>query len=77
MLYVQTALLFGVSFGLYQLIDGNSVFQLIKYINLIPFQQVNSILPLLLQRQPDVAPGQYDAAVLGYACIAGVCVLFV
>ncbi|UWP58669.1 hypothetical protein [Ruminococcus gauvreauii] len=43
MLYVQTALLFGVSFGLYQLIDGNSVFQLIKYINLIPFQQVNSI----------------------------------
>ncbi|MCH1982533.1 hypothetical protein MCG98_08135 [Ruminococcus sp. OA3] len=43
MLYIQTALLFGASFGLYQLIDGNSVFQLVKYINLIPFLRVNSI----------------------------------
>lgn len=36
-------LLFAVSYGLYQAVDGNSVFQLIKYVNLIPFVQVNPV----------------------------------
>ena len=43
MLYVQSVLLFLVSLVLYWTVDGNSAFQLLKYMNLVNFVQVTPI----------------------------------
>ncbi|MBD5550790.1 MAG: hypothetical protein HDQ96_06370 [Lachnospiraceae bacterium] len=43
MLYVRSVLLFSLSFVLYWAIDGNSAFQLLKYMNIANFVQVTPV----------------------------------
>lgn len=43
MLYVRSILLFAVSVVLYYAVDGNSAFQLLKYMNIVNFVQVTPI----------------------------------